>query len=50
VVTARDKNLQPRTGKVVAYDVDRFRLREKLYEYTDICIFFAGESPFPLFL
>ena len=50
MVTARDKNFQPTTGKVVAYDIDRFRLREKLYNYADVCIFFAGEPPLPLFL
>lgn len=50
VVTARDKNLQPIKGKVVADDVDRYMLRQKLKGYTDICIFFTGEPPYPLLL
>ena len=50
LVTKRDKNRQPIAGKVVAEDVDRYRLREALYSYKDVCIFFAGESQFPLFL
>jgi len=49
-VTARDKNFQPKSGKVVAHDPDRYRLRQNLYKYKDGCIFFAGESLFPLFL
>ena len=50
IVTARDKNFQPTSGKVVAHDVDRYRLRQNLYKHRDVCIFFAGESLFPLFL
>ena len=49
-MTARDKNFQPTSGKVVAHDFDRYRLRQNLYNYKDVCIFFAGESIFPLFL
>ena len=49
-MTARDKNFQPKSGKVVANDVDRYRLRQNLYKHRDVCIFFAGESLFPLFL
>jgi len=50
VVTARDKNSQPSRGKVVAHDIDRFRLRDNLYKYKEICILFAGEPLLPLFL
>jgi len=49
-VTVRDKNLQPTKGKVVADDMDRYLLRMKLKKYKDICIFFAGEPPYPLLL
>jgi hypothetical protein len=49
-VTARDKNLQPTKGKVVADSQDRYLLRQKLIQYKDICIFFAGEPPYPLLL
>lgn len=50
VVTKRDKNLQPLSGRVVADDIDRYMLRQKLGKYPDICIFFTGESPYPLLL
>ncbi len=50
LVTKRDKNYQPTAGKVVALDVDRYRLRDSIIEYNDICILFAGESQVPLFL
>jgi hypothetical protein len=50
VVTKRDDNLQPVGGKVVAEDVDRYRLREHLSGYADICIFYAGVSLYPLLL
>lgn len=50
VVTKRDKNLQPLGGKVVAEDIDRYMLRQKLGKYPDICIFYTGESPYPLLL
>jgi len=50
VVTARDRNLQPVRGKVVASDIDRYRLRRSLLKYDDVCIFYAGEPPYPLFL
>jgi hypothetical protein len=49
-VTARDKNFQPTKGKVVAESQDRYMLRLKLVKYKDICIFFAGEAPYPLLL
>ncbi len=49
-VTERDANLQPVKGRVVAEDVDRYRLREKIAKYADICIFYAGESPYRLLL
>ena len=50
VVTRRDDNGQPLAGRVVAEDPDRYRLREKLIQLKAVCIFFAGESPFPLLL
>ena len=49
-VTKRDKNGQPVAGKLVAEDVDRYRLRQTVVKYNDICIFYAGEPPYPLFL
>jgi hypothetical protein len=49
-VTGRDKNFQPTKGKVVADDLDRYMLRMKLKKFQDICIFFAGEPPYPLLL
>jgi hypothetical protein len=49
-VTARDKNFQPTRGKVVATNLDRYGLRQKLLKYADICILYAGEPPYPLFL
>jgi hypothetical protein len=49
-VTGRDKNFQPTKGKVVADDLDRYLLRMKLKKFQDICIFFAGEPPYPLLL
>ena len=50
VVTKRDGDLQPLAGKVVAADPDRYRLRESLAKYTDVCIFYAGEPPYPILL
>lgn len=47
VVTRRNRNLQPTRGKVVAQDMDRFLLRQKLGKYKDICIFFAGDPVYP---
>ena len=49
-VTQRDDNLQPTAGKIVADDVDRYRLRSKLTSYNDICIFFTGDCAYPLLL
>lgn len=49
-VTKRDKNGQPLLARLVSQDVDRYRLRQNIGKYNDICIFFAGEPPFPLFL
>ena len=49
-VTKRDRNGQPLAGKLVAEDVDRYRLRQTVVKYNDICIFYAGEPSFPLFL
>ena len=48
-VTKRDKNGQPLAGKLVADDVDRYRLRQTVVKCNDICIFYAGEPPFPIF-
>lgn len=50
LVTARDSSSQPTKGKVVAQDVDRYRLRSSLMKYDDICIFYTGETPYPLLL
>ncbi|MDG6901393.1 MAG: hypothetical protein JRM80_05470 [Nitrososphaerota archaeon] len=50
VVTGRDKNLQPNKGRVVADDVDRYRLREKIIGRKEICIFYAGEPAYTLLL
>ena len=50
LVTARDANSQPTKGRVVGQDVDRYRLRSGLMKYTDICIFYTGESPYPMLL
>lgn len=47
VVTRRDRNFQPTRGKVVAEDIDRFLLRQKLGKYPDICILFAGDPIYP---
>ncbi|MGA2665419.1 MAG: hypothetical protein ABSF83_10785 [Nitrososphaerales archaeon] len=50
VVVERDANLQPLSGRVVAEDADRYRLREHLSGYADVCILYAGASPYPLLL
>ena len=50
LVTKRDESQQPAAGKVVADDVDRYRLRMSIVKYNDICIFFAGEAPYPLLM
>jgi hypothetical protein len=51
IVTKREKGTgQPLAGKVVGEDVDRYRLRQNVVKYQDLCIFYAGETPFPLFL
>lgn len=50
VVTKRDENGQPTAGRVVAEDTDRYRLRDLVVTQDDVCIFYAGDSPFPLFL
>ena len=50
VVTKRDGNRQPIAGRVVANDVDRYRLRDAIIQYKEICILFTGDSPFPLLL
>ena len=49
-VTARDGNSQPTKGKVVAQDVDRYRLRSSLAKLGEVCIFYTGETPYPLLL
>jgi len=48
VVTQRDANGQPLKGKVVAHDIDRYRLRQQTTNYRELCIFFAGEPDYPL--
>ena len=50
IVTKRDKNGQPTAGKIIEEDVDRYRLRQSTAKYNDICIFYAGETQFPLFM
>jgi len=50
MVTKRDSSLQPVSGRVVADDPDRYRLRERLGKYRDICILYAGDSVYPLIL
>jgi hypothetical protein len=50
VVTERDRNAQPVKGRVVADDVDRYRLREKTAKYDEICFFYAGDSSYRLLL
>lgn len=50
VVTQRDDNMQPLAGKVVADDVDRYRLRQKIAQYDDICLLYAGEADYHLLL
>lgn len=50
IVTERNRSLQPIKGKVVVDDLDRYRLRQKLAKYPEICIFYTGEPPYPLIL
>ena len=50
IVTKRDTNMQPARGQVVADDVDRYRLRQNILKYRDICIFYAGDPPYPVLL
>ena len=51
IVTRRDENLQPAAGRVIAEDVDRYRLRQTTSKVREeICIFFAGEPEFPILL
>jgi hypothetical protein len=50
IVTQRDQNMQPTHGRVVADDLDRFRLRQKIIDYYDICIFYSGKSHYPLLI
>ncbi|MDG6954707.1 MAG: hypothetical protein JRN33_06990 [Nitrososphaerota archaeon] len=49
-VTGRDGNSQPTKGKVVAQDVDRYRLRSSLARRGEVCIYYTGETPYPLLL
>ncbi len=49
-VTGRDRNFQPTRGRVLATDLDQYKLRQKILKYADICILYAGEPQFPLFL
>jgi hypothetical protein len=50
IVTRRDANEQPVAGKVVAHGADRYRIRLDIANYKDVCILYAGEPPYPLFL
>jgi len=49
-VTKRDANGQPMAGRVLADDADRYRLRDQIILQNDVCIFFAGDPLYPLFL
>ncbi|HVP22438.1 MAG TPA: hypothetical protein VMS77_00845 [Conexivisphaerales archaeon] len=49
-VTKRDSSQQPAAGVVVADDVDRYRLRQKLTRYADICILYAGDSSYTVMM
>ncbi len=49
-VTKRDENYQPTRGIIVAHDMDRYKLRERITKYSDICIIYAGDPPFRLML
>ena len=50
IVTQRDENMQPLAGKVVADDVDRYRLRQKITQYDETCLLFAGDPDYRLLL
>lgn len=50
IVTKRESNKQPAAGKVVASSHDRYQLRTQIAQYDDVCIMYAGENPYPLFL
>jgi len=50
LVTKRDRNHQPVRGRVVADDIDRYRVREKTTRYDDLCIFYAGDVAYHLLL
>jgi hypothetical protein len=50
IVTQRDDNMQPIGGRVVADDVDRYRLRQKITQYDDICLLYAGNPDYHLLL
>ena len=49
-MTRRDENGQPLAGRVIADDADRYRLRDQIIMQNDICIFYAGDPLYPLFL
>lgn len=44
-VTERDEAGQPLRGIVVYEDTSRHRLRDRIPEGEDVCIFFAGSVP-----
>jgi hypothetical protein len=50
VGTGRDANSQHTKGRVAAQDVDRYRLRSTLAKYGEVCIFYTGETPYPVLL
>lgn len=50
IVTKRDTSLQPTAGKVVVHENDRYRLRQQISQFKDICIFFAGDPQYPICL
>jgi hypothetical protein len=44
-VLKRDENGQPTDVEVVATAPDRIRIREKVLQEDDVCIFYAGDIP-----
>jgi hypothetical protein len=49
-VTKRDRSLQPVGGVVVADDPDRYRLRDMIAKYREVCIVYAGDPLYPLIM
>ena len=49
-VTGRDKNLQPTRGIVLADEMDRYRLRQRIIREKEACIFYAGQPMYTLII